>query len=72
MAEHDYNPALIREEDWGRAVDERFVLQWLKDHVTGYLVDGKTYHPADVTIVLRSPTGAPNPVARVCGEAGHG
>jgi hypothetical protein len=72
VAEQDYNPALIRETDWGRAVDERFVLQWLHDHVTGYLVDGETYHPADVTMVLRSPTGAPNPVTHQGGEADHG
>jgi hypothetical protein len=71
VAEQDYNPAFISETAWGR-VDERSVLQWLHDHVTGYLVDGETYHPADVTMMLRSPTGAPNPVTRQHGEAGHG
>jgi hypothetical protein len=72
QARKDTDPPMTNQPDehaWGYALDQRFVLRWLQDHATGYLVDGKTYHPADVTIVLRSPTGAPNPVARQHGEA---
>ena len=47
-AEHDVTPCRLA-FDAGWAASQR-------DRIAGYIIDGKVYHPADVTIVLKDPS----------------